>query len=237
MENRQMRKERQCPFIYFLVFLCVNAQWVTLPRWHLRGKVLVQHWGVVIHIIAYSGTYCWAGQTDTNKLDLKKQTPLLFCICMCPALWFVWGCIYLLLVLPLQVQSGLDVSSRLLEGLPLRDFGGVMGADPDHISAQEDQHVGTDLKKIEVTQTKREYYMWIPPSMCMSNRKAQWTLSDLGEDNKTKLITLCVRGFTARRNIPQTSEEPLDAMWLETMSEASWSLWKGTVSLRWIRVW
>lgn len=52
---------------------------------------------------------------------------------------------YLLLVLPLQVQSGQDVAPRLLEGLPLGDLSRVVGADPDHVSAQEDQHVGTDL--------------------------------------------------------------------------------------------
>lgn len=53
--------------------------------------------------------------------------------------------VYLLLVLPLQVNPGLDVTSRLLEGLPLGDLGRVVGADPDYISAQEDQHVGADL--------------------------------------------------------------------------------------------
>lgn len=53
--------------------------------------------------------------------------------------------VYLLLVLPLQVQSGLDVAPRLLEGLSLGDLSRVVGADPDHVSAQEDHHVGTDL--------------------------------------------------------------------------------------------
>lgn len=53
--------------------------------------------------------------------------------------------VYLLLVLPLQVNPGLDVTSRLLEGLSLGDLGRVVGADPDYISAQEDQHVGADL--------------------------------------------------------------------------------------------
>lgn len=53
---------------------------------------------------------------------------------------------YLLLVFPLQVQSSLDISSCLLKGLPLGDLSRVVGADPDHVSAQEDQHVGTDLK-------------------------------------------------------------------------------------------
>lgn len=53
--------------------------------------------------------------------------------------------VYLLLVLPLQMNPGLDVASRLLEGLSLGDLGRVVGADPDYISAQEDQHVGADL--------------------------------------------------------------------------------------------
>lgn len=65
------------------------------------------------------------------------------CVCTCVC---VCACVYLLLVLPLQVQSGLDVSSRLLEGLSLGDLSRVVGTDPNHVSAQEDQHVGTDLK-------------------------------------------------------------------------------------------
>lgn len=52
---------------------------------------------------------------------------------------------HLLLVLPLQVQPGLDVAPSLLEGLSLGDFGRVVGADPDHVGAQEDQHVGANL--------------------------------------------------------------------------------------------
>ena len=43
------------------------------------------------------------------------------------------------------MNPGLDVAPRLLEGLSLGDLGRVVGADPDDISAQEDQHVGTDL--------------------------------------------------------------------------------------------
>lgn len=62
-------------------------------------------------------------------------------LCMC-----VWACVYLLLVFPLQVQSGLDVSSCLLEGLSLGDLSGVVSTDPNHVSAKEDQHIGTDLK-------------------------------------------------------------------------------------------
>lgn len=53
--------------------------------------------------------------------------------------------VYLLLVFPLQVQSGLDVSSCLLEGLSLRHLSRVVGADPDHVGAHEDHHIGTDL--------------------------------------------------------------------------------------------
>lgn len=52
---------------------------------------------------------------------------------------------HLLLVLPLQVQPGLDVAPGLLEGLSLGDLGWVVGADPDHVGAQEDQHVGANL--------------------------------------------------------------------------------------------
>lgn len=43
------------------------------------------------------------------------------------------------------MQSGLDITSRLLEGLSLGDLSRVVGTDPDHVSAQEDQHVGADL--------------------------------------------------------------------------------------------
>lgn len=52
----------------------------------------------------------------------------------------------LLLVLSLQVQSGLDVASRLLKGLSLRDLCWVVGADPNDVGAQEDQHVCTQLR-------------------------------------------------------------------------------------------
>lgn len=55
-------------------------------------------------------------------------------------------CVYLLLVFPLQVQSGLNVSSRLLKGLSLGDLSRIVGADSDHVSAQKNHHVGTDLK-------------------------------------------------------------------------------------------
>lgn len=45
---------------------------------------------------------------------------------------------HLLLVLPLQVDPGLDVTSGLLEGLSLGDLSRVVGANPDYVSAQED---------------------------------------------------------------------------------------------------
>lgn len=51
----------------------------------------------------------------------------------------------LLPVLALEVQPCLDVAAGLLEGLALRHLGRVMGADPDHIGAQEDQGVGDEL--------------------------------------------------------------------------------------------
>lgn len=43
------------------------------------------------------------------------------------------------------MQPGLDVAPGLLEGLSLGDLGWVVGADPDHVGAQEDQHVGANL--------------------------------------------------------------------------------------------
>lgn len=82
---------------------------------------------------------------------------LLFCIYVCvwvsaSLIYLLNMCVrvcaymYLLLVFPLQVQSSLDVSSCLLKGLSLGDLSRVVGADPDHVSAQEDHYVGTDLK-------------------------------------------------------------------------------------------
>ena len=78
------------------------------------------------------------------------------CVCVCVCVLIssvcvcfsacVCACVYLLLVLPLQVQSGLDISPRLLEGLSLGDLSRIVGTDPDHVCAQEDQHIGTDLK-------------------------------------------------------------------------------------------
>lgn len=50
------------------------------------------------------------------------------------------------------MQSGLDVSSCFLEGLSLGDLRRVVGADPYHVSAEEDHHVGTDLKTNSQTQ-------------------------------------------------------------------------------------
>lgn len=76
---------------------------------------------------------------------------------------------YLLLVLPLQVQPGLDVAPGLLEGLSLGDLSRVVGADPDHVGAQEDQHVGTDLS------TEAEAADFVtqrpPPDMHVSHHK------------------------------------------------------------------
>lgn len=104
-------------------------------------------------------------ETKKNRLENGDTHLLLFCIracvlfsspahlleraCVCACVSVctcVHMCTYLLLVLPLQVQSGLDVSSRLLEGLSLGDLSRVVGTYPDHVSAQEDQHVGADLK-------------------------------------------------------------------------------------------
>lgn len=53
------------------------------------------------------------------------------------------------------MQPGLDVASGLLEGLPLRDLGRVVSADPDHVGAQEDQHVGANLH-VEANKGKRK---------------------------------------------------------------------------------
>lgn len=52
---------------------------------------------------------------------------------------------HLLLILPLEVQPGLDVPSGLLEGLSLGHLSGVVGADTDDVGAQEDQDVGAHL--------------------------------------------------------------------------------------------
>lgn len=66
--------------------------------------------------------------------------------CLHGSMWVSkYAFVYLLLVLPLQVNPGLDVTPRLLEGLSLGDLGRVVGADPDYISTQEDQHVGAGL--------------------------------------------------------------------------------------------
>lgn len=58
---------------------------------------------------------------------------------------YKYAYVYLLLVFPLQVQSGLDITSGLLESLSLGDLSRVVGTDPDHVGAQEDQDVGADL--------------------------------------------------------------------------------------------
>lgn len=56
---------------------------------------------------------------------------------------------YLLLVLPLQVKSGLDVASGLLKGLSLGNLSGVVGTDADDVGAQEDEDVSTHLEREE----------------------------------------------------------------------------------------
>lgn len=87
-----------------------------------------------------------------------------------------YALVYLLLVLPLQVNPGLDVTSRLLEGLSLGDLGGVVGADPDYISAQEDQHVGAGLStclcKEHTRQRGGKNNMSVPPNVQKSQHKA-----------------------------------------------------------------
>lgn len=52
---------------------------------------------------------------------------------------------HLLAVLALEVQTRLDVPAGLLESLTLRHLGRVVGADPHHVGAEEDQGVGTEL--------------------------------------------------------------------------------------------
>lgn len=52
---------------------------------------------------------------------------------------------HLLTVLMLQVQARLDVTSRLLKGLALRHFSGVVRADPDGIGAEKEHHISTEL--------------------------------------------------------------------------------------------
>lgn len=89
---------------------------------------------------------------------------------------YVCAYVYLLLVLPLQVQSGLDITSCLLEGLSLGDLSRVVGTDPDHVSAQEDQHVGTDLSihihaNTNMTETGGGDNMSVLSNMHMSHHK------------------------------------------------------------------
>ena len=98
---------------------------------------------------------------------------------------------HLLLVFPLQVQSGLDVSSCLLKSLPLGDLSRVVGTDPDHVSAQEDQHVRTDLKThrhikqdIEGEKGDRKKKRHENPTKYARVTRIQRTLPDLGEVNE-----------------------------------------------------
>lgn len=100
--------------------------------------------------------------------------------------------VYLLLVLSLQVNPGLDVTSRLLEGLSLGDLGRVMGADPNDISAQEDQHVGADLSarscKEQTWQRGGEDNMSTYPKMWKCHNKRQpWILLALSGCNNSTI--------------------------------------------------
>lgn len=54
---------------------------------------------------------------------------------------------HLLPILMLQVQPGLDVTTGLLKGLALRHLGRVVCADANDIGAEEEQHVGTELRR------------------------------------------------------------------------------------------
>lgn len=54
---------------------------------------------------------------------------------------------HLLPILVLQVQPGLDVTTGLLKGLALRHLSRVVCADADDIGAEEQQHVGTELRE------------------------------------------------------------------------------------------
>lgn len=134
--------------------------------------------------------------------------------------------VYLLLVFSLQMQPGLDVSSGLLKGLSLGDLSGVVGTDTDHVSAQEDQNVGTDLQThMRSHNNDREGEKGgksvIPsPHIHMSHHSNTMNSVWPGRGQWTKLITLCVIGFTAWRNIPQTSEGPLDVICSEMMMAA-----------------
>lgn len=63
--------------------------------------------------------------------------------------------VYLLLILPLQMKPGLNVSSGLLEGLSLGNLGRVVGTDANDVGAQEDQDISTHLER--VNGGKRDY--------------------------------------------------------------------------------
>lgn len=56
--------------------------------------------------------------------------------------------VYLLLILPLQMKPGLNVSSGLLEGLSLGNLGRVVGTDANDVGAQEDQDISTHLERV-----------------------------------------------------------------------------------------
>lgn len=77
----------------------------------------------------------------------------------------------LLLVFSLQVQSGLDVASRLLKGLSLRDLCWVVGADPNDVGAQEDQHVCTQLRG-EKERKKKTFNVSLVDQLNLSTKPA-----------------------------------------------------------------
>lgn len=64
----------------------------------------------------------------------------------CPPCPSAPPCPHLLPVLPLEVQPCLDVPTGLLEGFSLRHLRRVMGADPHHVGAEEDEGVGAELR-------------------------------------------------------------------------------------------
>lgn len=65
--------------------------------------------------------------------------------------------VYLLLILPLQMKPGLNVSSGLLEGLSLGNLGRVVGTDANDVGAQEDQDISTHLERVNGGGGGRDY--------------------------------------------------------------------------------
>ena len=62
------------------------------------------------------------------------------------------------MILPLQVESGLDVSSGLLEGLSLGNLGRVVGTDSNDVRAQEDQDISTHLERRQQGERERDHH-------------------------------------------------------------------------------